>query len=122
MRVKSIQLICRAPADRVAQHRFFRIQDLELFEHFFCFTQRTVRVQDNVTTNVASYGCDKLDDRLIRYSHRVFRDSSPENLRRLFLLVRKSAIITIDQQVCVNESGHECTSSIRMLGVHLPHV
>ena len=58
-----------------------------------------------MTTNRACYGCDKLNDRLMRHAHRVLDNTTPQNLGCNLLLIGKAAIKPINQDVRVNESG-----------------
>jgi len=104
--VKPTQLIGCASAEGVAQHRFLWIKHSELLQHFLRFTQRGGLIQDDVTANVASDGCDKLHDSLMRDTDRVFLDASSEDIGCNILFLRKPVIEAVDQYVCVNESGH----------------
>jgi hypothetical protein len=54
----------------------------------------------------ACYGCYKLHDRLVRHSHRVLQDATPEKISRDLLLVREPIVEPVHQDIRINESGH----------------
>lgn len=48
----------------------------------------------------------ELHNRLLRHSHRVLEDSSAEYVSGDLLFFGKPVIESVDQNVCINESGH----------------
>ena len=59
-----------------------------------------------MATYGARYGGNEFNNRLVRQANRVFEDAAPENPGCDLLLVGKAAIEPVDQNVCINESGH----------------
>src|SRR5437667_5602986 len=49
---------------------------------------------------------NEFNNRLVRQANRVFEDAAPENPGCDLLLVGKAAIKPVDEDVCINESGH----------------
>ena len=106
MRVEPVQLVRCTSTNRVAQDRLVWIENRELFQEFYRFSQSVGVLEDDVGTNGARYGGDEFNNRLMRQAHRVFEDAAPENPSGNLLLLGKAAIEPVDQNVCINETGH----------------
>ena len=63
-------------------------------------------LEDDVATYGTRYGGNEFNNRLVRQANRVFEDAAPENPGCDLLLVGKAAIKPVDEDVCINESGH----------------
>jgi hypothetical protein len=61
----------------VAQDRLVRIENRELFQEFFRFSQSVSLLEDDVARNGARYGGDEFNNRLMRQAHGVFEDAAP---------------------------------------------
>jgi hypothetical protein len=48
----------------------------------------------------------------MRDTYGIFGDPMPQNLVGDFLLQRKAAIVAVNQNVGINEGGHECTNPL----------
>ena len=66
MRVEPVQLVRCTSANGIAENRFIGVENGELFEEFFRFPQSVSLLKNDVAANGARYGCDKLNDRLMR--------------------------------------------------------
>ena len=107
VRVEPVQLVRCTSANRVAQTRLVWIEYRELFQEFLRFPQSVGLFEDDVAANGACYRCHELNNRLMRQAHGVFDDAAPENLGRNLLLLDEPAIEPIDQDVGINECGHD---------------
>src|SRR5450756_2092840 len=112
VRVEPAQLVGGTPAKRVTQDRLVWIENGELFQELFRFAQSVGLLEDDVAADGAGYGCNKLENRLMWQTHRVFDDASPEKLGGNLLLAGKAAVEAIDQNVGINESGHADTGPL----------
>ena len=108
MRVEPTQLVRRTPTHSVAQDRLVWIKDGELFQEFLSLSQSVRMLEDDVAPNGARYGGNEFHNRLMRQAHRIFQNAAPEKRGCNLLIVRKTAIEPVDQNVCINESGHAC--------------
>jgi hypothetical protein len=110
--VEPAQLVRCTSTKRVTQDCFIWVEDCELFQEFFRFSQSVSLFEDDVATNGTCYGGNKLNDRLMRQAHRVFDDAAPENLGCNPLLAGKAAVKPVDQNVRIDESGHARTGPL----------
>jgi len=106
VRVEPGQLIRCTSTNRVTENRLVRIQNRELFQEFFGFSQGVSLFEDNVATNGSRYGGDEFNNRWMRQAHRVLEDAASENLGCNLLLVSEAMIEPVNQNVGINESGH----------------
>ena len=112
MRVEPAHLICGTSTERVTKHGLVWVKNGELLEEFLRFPQGVRLFQYNVPTNGSRHGCNEFDNRLMGDTHRVFSNAASEDIGCDLLLLRKSAVETVYQNVRVNESGHECTDPL----------
>lgn len=106
VRIEPAQLVGRTSAHGVAQNRFVRVKNCELLQEFFGLTKSVGLRENDVAANGACYGGDKLHDGLVRNTHRIFENALPEKFGCNPLLIREAAIVSINQDIRINESGH----------------
>lgn len=106
LRIEPVQLVRCASSNGKTQYRLVRIENRELLQAFFSLSERIALLENNVAANGTRHGRNKLNNRLVRYAHRIFQNAPPQNLGCGFLFLGESAVKPIDQNVCINESGH----------------
>ena len=106
VRIEPAQLVRRTPANGLAQDRFIRVENGELFQEFFRFPQSVGLFENGVASNWACYRCDELNDGLVRQARGSLDDALPENLDGNLLFFGESVVEPVDQNVGINESGH----------------
>lgn len=65
-----------------------------------------------MTTNGARHRRHKFDDRLMRQTYRAINNPAPEYLRSHLLLLGKPIIVSVNENVGVNQSVHERTDPL----------
>jgi hypothetical protein len=63
--------------NRVAQDRLVWIENRELFQELFRFSQGVSLLEDDVATNGARYGGNEFNNRWMRQANRVFENPVP---------------------------------------------
>lgn len=107
MRVKPAQLISRASTNRVPKDGLIGIYDGELLQKLLCFTKCVSLLENHMATNWPRGARHELDERLVRNSYAVLLNAASENVECNPLLLWKAVVKTVDENVRVNESGHE---------------
>jgi hypothetical protein len=104
--VKPIQLVRCAAANRVAQDSFGGVHDGKLFQELFGLAKRIGLLKDDMAANGPRHRSDKLNDRLMGNADAIFFDAPLKEVCRDLLLLREAIVESINQNVCINESGH----------------
>src|SRR5579859_7421289 len=108
MRVEPRQLVRHGPPQRGPQEHLVGVQYRKLSQHFLGFSERIVcREKWCRASKRPGRRRNKFHDRLVRNSNGIFRDPSPQDLSCDLLAVQEPWVETIDEDVRINERGHD---------------
>lgn len=106
MSIEPTELVCPTSSDCIPNNGLVRIQHRELHKELFRLPNRIRKRENRMPANRPRDRGDELHHRLVRRPHRVLNNATPEDVGCHLLLVRKSVVEPVDQDIRINAGGH----------------